>query len=80
MDKKTHTRPRQEEDSTGTYAFDKKLGKVVKVSGRIPSVSSKGKDGDFSDDATSPPCGQDSCPSAGACGMGGGGFGGMGDF
>jgi hypothetical protein len=75
MDKKTKTHPKKEEDTTGTYVFDKTLGKVVKVSGRIPSVSSKGKGGDFSADTPMPPCGQGSCPSAGTCGMGG-----MGDF
>ncbi len=78
MDKKTKTPP--QEDSTGTYVYDKKLGKVVKVSQRIPSISAKGTGGDFSDDMGSPPCGNDACPSAGTCGMGGGGFGGMGGF
>lgn len=27
------------EEKTGTYVYDKKLGKVVKVSDRIPSVN-----------------------------------------
>ncbi len=27
-------------DPTGTYIYDKKLGKVVKVSNRVPSVNS----------------------------------------
>ena len=75
MTKKRSAPPPQENESTGTYAFDKELGKVVKVSTRIPSVSSKGKDGFSSDDAPSLPCGRDSC-SGGGCGMGGGGFGG----
>ena len=61
------------EEPTGTYVFDKKLGKVVKVSSRIPAVSNKSQgaasSGDFS-----PPCGNSSCPSAGTCGMGGDDF------
>lgn len=29
--------------STGTYRYDKKKGKIVRVSDRVPKVSSKGK-------------------------------------
>jgi hypothetical protein len=29
------------DEATGTYIFDKKLGKVVKVSSQIPSVAAK---------------------------------------
>lgn len=31
------------EEKTGTYVYDKKLGKVVKVSDRIPSVNKSGE-------------------------------------
>jgi len=72
MRKKKNPIPRTPaDDSTGTYVFDKKLGKVVKVSSRIPAVAAKGKDGSESDGAPSLPCGRDSCDSN-ACGMGGG--------
>jgi len=80
MTKKKHDETKStQDDNTGTYAYDKNLGKVVKVSGRVPSVASKGKGGAFEDSAPSSGC--DSCPSGGACGMGGmggmgGGFGG----
>ncbi|HAM35066.1 MAG TPA: hypothetical protein DEB40_07660 [Elusimicrobia bacterium] len=72
MTKKKLPQPKtRKDDSTGTYVFDKQLGKVVKVSDKVPSVSSKGKGADFSDAAPSnPACA--SCPSGGACGMGGG--------
>jgi hypothetical protein len=70
------------DDTTGTYVFDKKLGKVVKVSSRVPRVSSKGQGGSF-DDMPSGGAGDGcaGCPSGGSCGMGGmggmgGGFGG----
>ena len=50
--------------STGTYRYDKATGEVVRVSDRVPKVSSKGK-------GSSPslpcgrrgPCGGGSCPS-----------------
>ncbi len=35
--------------ATGTYVYDEKLGKVVKVSSRVPRVAAHGSDGDFSD-------------------------------
>jgi hypothetical protein len=58
---------------TGTYRYDPKTDKIVKVSDRIPSVASKMK-GDT-------PCG-DSCGDTGSCGTGScpaGGCGGFGD-
>ncbi|MFH1618566.1 MAG: hypothetical protein ABIG11_01525 [bacterium] len=61
---------------TGRYVFDKKLGKVVKVSDRIPGLKKSGSSGD------SGPCESGSCPSMGGmpggCGMGGMGGCGMG--
>jgi hypothetical protein len=75
MEKKKKGTPNRPADdgNTGTYRFDKELGKVVKVSDKVPGLSKGGAD--FSGaDAPSSPC--SSCPSGGACGMGGGGFGG----
>ncbi|WP_428073714.1 hypothetical protein [Candidatus Avelusimicrobium aviculae] len=31
------------ENNTGTYVYDKKLGKMVKISSCVPSVSKQGK-------------------------------------
>ena len=47
--KKHHQTDPKSDDTTGTYVFDKKLGKVVKVSSRVPKVSSKGQGGGFDD-------------------------------
>ena len=67
-------------DTTGTYVYDKKLGKVVKVSDHVPGVSSKGQGGGF-DMPSGGEGGCAGCPSGGSCGMGGmGGMGGGGDF
>jgi len=71
---KPHASKQQPEDTTGTYVYDKEQGQVVKVSDRVPAVSSKGKGGSFDDMPSPSGCG--SCPSSGSCGMGGGGFGG----
>lgn len=56
--------------ATGTYRFDPKLGKVVKVSSKVPSVASKSGDKPACGDASSP-CASDGC-GMGGCGMGGG--------
>jgi hypothetical protein len=62
---------------TGTYVFDKKLGKVVCVSTSIPSVASKSSGRGECPDAGScpaggemPSCGDGPC-GMGPCGMGG---------
>ena len=34
---------KQDDGPGGTYVYDKDLGKVVKVSSRVPKVASKGK-------------------------------------
>lgn len=52
--------------NTGTYVYDKKLGKVVKVSDRVPKAASK-KGG-----ASAPetgPCGRSAC-AGGRCANG----------
>ncbi|MFA6092562.1 MAG: hypothetical protein WCU88_03765 [Elusimicrobiota bacterium] len=57
-------------DPTGTYVYDPKLGKVVKVSSDIPSVASKAGD-KTACGAKSPfdaPCGGGDC--GGSCGLG----------
>ena len=77
MTKKKHSQTDSKSDeSTGTYVYDKTLGKVVKVSSKVPGVSSKGKDGGF--DGMPSGSGCEGCPSGGSCGMGG--MGGMGGF
>lgn len=61
------------ESITGSYVYDPKLGKVVKVSDRVPGVSSKGgKDFPCGADSSGGdlPCGQGEC-GGGSCGMGG---------
>ena len=76
MTKKKTTKPETKtDDSTGTYVYDKELGKVVKKSDRVPGVSSKGGGGGF-DMPSGGGC--EGCPSGGSCGMGG--MGGMGGF
>lgn len=69
--KKTKIKPGSGDDIAGTYVYDKELGKVVKVSDRIPGVSSK--KGRGSPKSSSGPCGGGPCGS-GACGRTGGGF------
>jgi hypothetical protein len=50
--------------ATGTYRYDKKTGKIVRVSDRVPKVSSKGKRSSPSlPCGRSGPCGGGSCPS-----------------
>ncbi|MBI5239246.1 MAG: hypothetical protein HY926_02130 [Elusimicrobia bacterium] len=63
------------DDSTGTYVYDKELGKVVKKSSRVPKVSSKAGGGGFEMPSGGEGGGCEGCPSGGSCGMGGmGGF------
>lgn len=48
----------------GTYVYDKELGKVVKISDRIPGVSGRSRKSGRSSEAVGPcgrPCGQNSC-------------------
>ncbi|MDP3542720.1 MAG: hypothetical protein Q8T11_09680 [Elusimicrobiota bacterium] len=57
-------KPPTDTAATGTYRYDKETGEIVRVSDRVPKVSSKGK-------SASPelpcgrrgPCGGGSCPS-----------------
>ncbi len=50
--------------ATGTYRYDKKTGQVVRVSDRVPKVSSKGTRSSPSlPCGRSGPCGGGSCPS-----------------
>ncbi|MBI5624377.1 MAG: hypothetical protein HY924_11420 [Elusimicrobia bacterium] len=58
---------------TGKYVYDPKLGRVVKVSDRIPKVASAGKKtfacgADSSSESL--PCGEGGC-GGGSCGLGG---------
>jgi hypothetical protein len=79
MTKKSHPQnDSKTDDTTGTYIFDKNLGKVVKVSSKVPGVSAKGKGGGFDDMSAGGGC--EGCPSGGSCGMGGMGGMGGGDF
>jgi len=65
------------DDTTGTYVYDQRLGKLVKVSSRVPKVSSKGQGGGLDDMPSGGGC--EGCPSGDSCGMGGmGGMGGGG--
>ena len=52
------------EEVTGTYVFDKKTGKIVKLSGRVPKVSSKSGKGasDMPGPCGMGPCGGGACP------------------
>ena len=50
--------------ATGTYRFDKKKGKIVRVSDRVPKVASKGKGPSSSlPCGGSGPCGGGRCPT-----------------
>lgn len=49
--------------ATGTYRFDRKTGKVVRVSVRVPKVASKGKRPSSPPCGRSGPCGGGRCPS-----------------
>jgi hypothetical protein len=76
--KKTKTQPRSEGNSpssgaTGTYVYDAELGRVVKVSGRVPglSKSSEGSaDVSSSDDGGPGGCGRGECAGGACMGMG----------
>lgn len=61
MPAKTKTskpRKRAAQDSVGgTYKYDKALGKLVKVSDRVPKVASKGG----ASAPQTPPCGRGAC-------------------
>lgn len=50
--------------ATGTYRYDKKTGQIVRVSDRVPKVSSKGKRSSPSlPCGRSGPCDGGNCPS-----------------
>ncbi|MFA5137708.1 MAG: hypothetical protein WC728_00635 [Elusimicrobiota bacterium] len=53
---------------TGTYVYDEKSDKIVKVSDRIPSVASKGKGASLPDCGGGPACGGDCCGACSASG------------
>ncbi|MDE1976752.1 MAG: hypothetical protein KGL04_11240 [Elusimicrobia bacterium] len=57
-----------ESEVTGTYVYDAELGKVVKVSGRVPKVASHGGGSPTGDVG---PCGRSAC-AGGRCAGGGG--------
>ena len=56
-------------EATGTYVYDPALGKIVKVSGRVPKIASHGKNVS-ADDAG--PCGRSECAGGSCAGSGGG--------
>lgn len=58
-----------EADQTGTYVYDAELGRVVKVSGRVPGLS-KGSNGFSGEAPGGGGCGREEC-GGGTC-MGGG--------
>lgn len=58
---KRSRKPPTDKASTGTYRYDKETGEIVRVSDRVPKVSSKGRS-----TASNPPCGR-----RGPCGGGG---------
>ena len=61
---KQSRKPSADQAATGTYRYDKKTGKIVRVSDRVPKVSSKGKRASSSlPCGRSGPCGGGSCPS-----------------
>ncbi len=76
--KKTKTQPHTEEKSsssgtTGTYVYDAELGRVVKVSGRVPGLAkSSTGDSDFpsSNDGAPGGCGRGECAGGACMGMG----------
>lgn len=63
---KAATKPRADDGIGGTYVYDKELGKVVKVSDRIPRVSSK--KGRSTAKSSESPCGRSVC-GGGGCAM-----------
>ena len=52
-----------DQSAAGTYVYDEVLGKVVKVSDRIPGVSANGRGGQAADAG---PCGRTEC-GGGTC-------------
>jgi hypothetical protein len=62
---KADQKSKKSDANAGTYAYDAGLGQVVKLSSRIPSVSSKKKSS--AEDFSPPSCGRAQC-----CGGGGG--------
>ncbi|PIR18812.1 MAG: hypothetical protein COV48_05485 [Elusimicrobia bacterium CG11_big_fil_rev_8_21_14_0_20_64_6] len=61
--KRARTSP-TDQAATGTYRYDKATGQVVRVSDRVPKVSSKGKKSSPSlPCGRSGPCGGGRCPS-----------------
>ncbi len=73
---KTKTRPRSKEDAasssaTGTYVYDAALGRMVKVSGRVPGLAKGSADGGFSPESgQAGPCGRTECAGGACMGMG----------
>lgn len=55
-------RPPTDKAATGTYRYDKETGEVVRVSDRVPKVSSKGRSA-----PSSPPCGRRGPCGGGSC-------------
>ncbi len=55
-------------EATGTYVYDAALGKVIKISGRVPKVASHGGSSPAEDVG---PCGRSAC-AGGRCAGGGG--------
>ncbi len=49
------------DEATGTYVFDKKLGKVVKVSDKVPGLKKGGGAKDFEPGPSCPPQGCGRC-------------------
>ena len=52
------TKPQTKDSMGGTYVYDKVLGKVVKVSDRVPKVASKASGGSLSSADDARPCGR----------------------
>lgn len=48
---------KKKESAGGTYVYDKELGRVVKISDRVPKVASKGRGGARSSPEVGP-CGR----------------------
>ncbi len=66
---KTKTRVAQKSKNSdanaGTYVYDANLGQVVKLSSRIPRVSSRKKSA--AEDFSPPACGRAQCCGGGGC-------------
>lgn len=63
-EKLSETDNSKRESGSGKYRFDRKLGRLVKVSDRIPGVSARGE----SAGAEAGPCGRTEC-GGGSCAM-----------